>query len=728
MQSLEQQKRDKEIRLTLLYIAMAYVFSIAMRLIWVYNFNDYTPFMWHDQFMINTNDGYFWAEGARDLVKAQTLNPDAKEYLDRFHQAHDLSPTTTATAILTAFFVKILPFSFETIIFYLPAFLSALVVVPIILIAKKLNNIHMGLIAALLASVAWSYYNRTMVGYYDTDMLNIVLPMLLLWSIIWAIDTKQNRYVLFTALDILLYRWWYPQSYALEFSLFALVLAYTLIFDRKNLYNYKLMIIMLFAMMNMDGLVRLGVVVALFILFSKKRLSQKAIFVLLGFATLAFLVSGGFDPIWVKLKAYVFRNSVIAGEEGLNLHFFSVMQTVSEAGSIPFEIFANRISGHTSIFFLSLVGYGYLLYKHRIMLFSLPMVGLGFLAYVGGLRFTIYAVPILALGMAFLITSIAKLIPDKRISVLFMALATLAILFPNYKHIQAYKVPTVFSQDEVAILSKLGKIAKREDYVLAWWDYGYPIRYYADVKTLVDGGKHSGEVNFPVSFVLTHPQKEAALMARLDVEYTEKTFAFADAHKKEIEDKNITLFSTIEQMTKAYGFKDTNDFLEALEEGVDLPKKTRDVYIYLPLRMMNIYTTVAKFSYIDLMNGQKKPFEPLYVMRAVQDNGRYLSFNNGIILDKSTMSLKIGPNTKKLRRFVKASLDRSMKVHTQEHYFDFKSNLTLLYLASYKIFLLMDEAAYHSLYIEVMFLGKYDPNYFEMIIDTPRVKVLKLKL
>ena len=71
-----------------------------------------------------------------------------------------------------------------------------------------------------------------------------------------------------------------------------------------------------------------------------------------------------------------------------------------------------------------------------------------------------------------------------------------------YKHIDSYRVPTVFNADEVKVLNKLKDIAQREDYVVSWWDYGYPLRYYADVKTLVDGGKHSGVVNFPVSYML----------------------------------------------------------------------------------------------------------------------------------------------------------------------------------------------------------------------------------
>ncbi len=713
---------------TVFYIIVAFFFSIAMRLVWVYHFSGYESFFHNGQFMINTNDGYYWAEGARDIVRGVVENPDAKEYLQKLHQPHDLSPTTSAAAVLTAFFVKLLPFSFETVIFYLPAFLSSLVVIPIILIAKKFDNLEMGLIAALLGSIAWSYYNRTMVGYYDTDMLNIVLPMLLLWSIIWAIDTNQDRYLLFTALDILAYRWWYPQSYSLEFAFFGLILAYTLVFDRKNTYNYKLMAIMLFAMMNLDAFVRLGVVVGVFVWFKKQELSLKALYGLLGVAFTAFLVSGGFDPIWGQLKNYVFRDTLSKADQGLGLHFFTVMQTVREAGKIPFETFANRISGHVVVFLISLVGYAFLLYKHRVMLFSLPLLGLGFLAYVGGLRFTIYAVPVLALGLAFLIVEIAKRLPTRKLQILFATAATLAALYPNYRHIDAYRVPTVFSAGEVRSLVELGGMANREDYVVAWWDYGYPIRYYADVKTLIDGGKHSGADNFPVSFILTHPQDVAAKMARLDVEFTEKTYDFIDKHKKAIEDKNITVFSTIEQMTKAYGFDDTNDFLDALQTDIKLPKKTRDVYLYLPYRMLQIYPTVALFSNIDLMTGKRKKRPFFYVTSRFQETPTQINLGNGIVLDKQDGMLSIGKNRMPLRRFVSAKYDSSMHYRVKEQMGSLKSPLTLIYLASYHTFVLLDEASYNSLYVQAALLDRYDKNYFEKVIDTPEVKILKLKI
>lgn len=701
-------------KVTLLYIAIAFLFSVAIRMIWFYQFFGYEPFMFNSQLMINTNDGYFWAEGARDILSG-------------ISQENDLSPITTAASQLTALFAYILPFSFESIILFMPVFLSSLVVVPIILIAKSLDNLEMGLIAALLASIAWSYYNRTMIGYYDTDMLNIVLPMFLLWSIIWAIRTNENRYLLITALDILVYRWWYPQSYSLEFSFFGLILFYTLVWDRKNFYNYKLLALMMLAMVNLDGFIRFPLVLAVFYIFKDKRFDKYTYSILVA-SVVVFFASGGFTPIWNQLKGYVFKDAVTAADEGLKLHFFSVMQTIREAGHIPFETFANRISGHVITFILSLGGFIYLSYRHKIMLFGLPMIGLGFLAYFGGLRFTIYAVPVLAFGAAFLITEIARYMPTKRLKFLAITAFTLAVLYPNIAHVQEYKVPTVFNVNEVKVLDKLKNIADREDYVIAWWDYGYPIRYYSDVKTLADGGKHSGSVNFPVSFTLTSPQNISAKMARLDVEYTEKTFRFKEENKERIEDENITIFSNIEQMTKEYGFDDANDFLLSLQTDIELPSKTRDIYFYLPYRMLDIYPTVKAFSNIDLMDGKMKSSPLFYMSRVFKEEQSGINLGQGIFLDLQNSTITFSDQKIPIKRFVQTSYDKNMKFKKDVNILNITADINVIYMSSYNTFLVLDEKTYNSLYIQLMVLEEYDKTLFEEVILTPHAKVYKLKI
>jgi dolichyl-diphosphooligosaccharide--protein glycosyltransferase/undecaprenyl-diphosphooligosaccharide--protein glycosyltransferase len=689
-----------------IYIFLAFIFSVACRLIWVYQFSGVESFYWNNQFMINTNDGYFYAEGARDILAG-------------FHQPNDLSPMSTAPSQLTAFFASILPFSFESIIFFMPAILSSLIVIPLILIARELKLLHVGFIAALFGSIVWSYYNRTMIGYYDTDMLNIVFPTFLLWSLVLALHSRAPKYLLFTALEIIAYRWWYPQSYSLEFAFFGLILLYTIVFERKNIYLYKLVALMLLAMMNIPSLIKFFIVIIVYFIYKKEQFN-KYIYYFLGVTFLLFFFTGGFSPIWAQLKGYVFDKSVEAQSTGLNLHFFTVMQTVREAGKIPFEIFANRISGNVITFLLSIIGYIWLSVRNPVMLLGLPMIGLGFLAYVGGLRFTIYAIPPLALGIAFLIYSIAQYMNHKSIKYTFYFVAVLGILYPNITHILGYKVPTVFSKQEVRVLDKLKHIASREDYVISWWDYGYPIRYYSDVKTLIDGGKHSGSVNFPVSYMLTHSQEVGAKLARYDVEYTEKRFE-ANVTSQKLASSNI------EQMTLDAGYKNTNDFLEALNVENKVPKKTRDIYFYLPYRMLSVLPAIIQFSNLDLMSGKiiENPF--FYQTARFEDDKQTLNLDNGIILDKQNGILHLGEQQVPVKTFYFTQNDTSGKLIRQKQELHPNAPLSIIFMQSYGTFLVVDEQMLHSLFIQLFVFENYDKRYFEPMILNPNAKVYKLK-
>ena len=147
----------------LLLIVIAYLFSLGMRLIWIYQFSGYDPFYWNSQLMINTNDGYYFTSAVEKILNgSHTSNP---RIIDEWRHA---------TVVLTALLVKITPWSLDTIALYLPAVVSSLIVVPMILIGRLYGMSVVGFLAAVLGSIGWSYYNRTMVGYYDTDMFSVM--------------------------------------------------------------------------------------------------------------------------------------------------------------------------------------------------------------------------------------------------------------------------------------------------------------------------------------------------------------------------------------------------------------------------------------------------------------------------------------------------------------------------------------------------------------------------
>lgn len=698
---LKLHEERNSLRTLFIFIAIAYIFSISVRFTFVEALGTAPQFRWNNEIIINNNDGYYFAKGASDILNNK-----------------DQSSSDEAPATLTAALSKIIPVSFETLILYMPAFLGSLIVIPMILIGRALNQTTMGFIAALLASIANSYYNRTMIGYYDSDMLNIVFPVLEIYSLILAITHQRNRYLIPISISIALYQWWYPQAYALDTALFGMIVGYTLVFGRKNLYLYKIALFIMIGILAIPLMAKVGISLAIFAIFHFKRdLPIKFFWIIFAAIISLYFLTGGVDPILHFIKGYFFTGE---GKNAVSsLNFYNVMSTVREAGQIPFNVFAERISGHTITFVLAVIGYILAIIAYRPLLITLPLVGLGFIAMSAGLRFTIYAVPPMAIGISFLILYTTQFIQKPFLKYLSIATFVFAVLSPNYAHVRAYITPPVLSNQEVVALDELSKIASDKDYVVGWWDFGFPIRYYADVKTWADGAQHSGGQNYPVSFVLTNSDPvSVAHMMRLNTEYMEKFF----------HDKNPTYSSILEYMMNKEGFKDPNDFINAIAlPEYKMPPKTRDVYLYLPLRMMEIFPTVALFSNLDLKTG-KSALQPFfYATQNFQDMGKTLDLGQGVSIEKATSILKIGTQNVPIKAFYQVGYDQNQKMKINRQTFA-SEGLNVIFMASYNQFLVLDDYYFNSTYIQMFVLENYDKNLFQPVILSPMTKIYKLKI
>lgn len=201
MQSPMSHDKRVDTKYLVLLMLLSYAFSFLIRMIWVWQFQDNPNFYWNDQLMINTNDGYFFAAGAQqalfDMHQHNPRIPDIYSY---------------GMVFLTTWLVKLTPFSLETVTLYLPAVISSLVVIPVILIARLYGQALWGFFAALLGSIAWSYYNRTMVGYYDTDMFSAMAPMFILYFLMKSTVDFNLRSALYAAIAISIYPFLYDSG------------------------------------------------------------------------------------------------------------------------------------------------------------------------------------------------------------------------------------------------------------------------------------------------------------------------------------------------------------------------------------------------------------------------------------------------------------------------------------------------------------------------------------
>ncbi len=683
-------------------ILLAYTFSFAIRLIWVFQFGDYAPFHYNAELMINTNDGYFFASGAQKvLFGLHEPNPRVAEWLNY------------GVTFFTVLMTKVTPFSLETVTLYMPTIISSLVVIPVILTARLFGAPLWGFFAALLGSIAWSYYNRTMTGYYDTDMFAAMAPMFVLYFLIASVRHFTLRSALYAALMIVIYPFFYDQGSAVVFAMAIIYFLYLLLYHREEELTYKAIILISLSTLPVNWflsspysyIVHILILLGVYFFLKTKNLEKKQLYLLSGVAVVAFLYFGNvFSLIFGKVLYYLSRGTDTEG-----LHFFQVNQTVREAGTIPFSVMANRISGSTVGLIASFIGYMLLVIRYRPFILALPLIGIGLFSLWGGLRFTVFAVPVAALSVVYLFYVLANFSGKKVFRYGMITALTALMLVPNIKHIIDYRVPTVFTADEVKVLKRLDEIASAKDYTLAWWDYGYPIWYYSDTNTLIDGGKHNHD-NYIVSRILTTPsQIQAANLARLSVE------TYIKSGYQTVAD---TLFKK----------RNPNDLLDALEDpDYKLPPKTREIYLYLPQRMLNIFPTVAMFSNLDLVTGEKKRQPFFYATSRFADNGNVLNLGNGIVLDKATSTLQLGTQKVPLHHFTVVGYDKSGKLVKEEQTIDPSSPISIIYMRSYNMFLVLDEAMYNSLYIKLFVLGDYDRNFFDLVVDSPYAKVYRLK-
>ena len=691
-------------------ILLAYLFSVAIRMIWVYQFKDNPDFYWNGRLMINTNDGYFFASGAQHVLQG-------------LHDANPRIPDiwVYGTVALTTLLAKITPFSLETIILYLPAVVSSFVVIPIILIARLYGKTVWGFFAALLGSIAWSYYNRTMTGYYDTDMFSAMAPMFILFFLMKSTVDFNLRSALYAAIAIAVYPFLYDQGQAIVYAMGIIYGMYLLWYHRNEKTTYASLLLVFLALIPLKVLgipapyhyiVSIVLILAAYrwLRSNSNTIETKTLMIASGILFVLFLFMGNvFGLIWTKVFSYV-----ETGTSDTGLHFYAVNQTVREAGKIPFfpvpgqSCISQRMSGSAIGFIVSVIGYILLVIRKPAFLLALPLIGIGIFAHWGGLRFTVYAVPVAALSAVYLFDAIGDYFKDKRIKYTFMTVATAAMIYPNITHILGYKVPTVLNKTEVQDLEKLNRIASTQDYTLSWWDYGYPIWYYSDTNTLIDGGKHNND-NFIISKIMQTTSAElAANLSRLAVE------TYVNSGYQTVSN---TLFDK----------KDPNEMLMALENGeYKLPKKTREIYLYMPYRMLAIFPTVAIFGNLDLNTGKALRNITFYPTTIQANTRGLLQLRNGIVFDANSGVLHFGRETKDVKYFIVTANQKDGEVALQSQLYHLDGEYAVVYMKSYGQFIVMDMETFNSMYVQMFILGKYDKRYFTPVVTSPYSRIYKL--
>jgi len=207
---------------TLLFILLAYLLSFWVRLEWI----DFAQASYLDETgkieylrpdmvrngvaLPNTHDSFYFGS----ILQKAHLG---------MHQENNLIPGVFQNGVITYLpytLLQVFPsLEIEVLLLWLPVCVAGLVCIPIVLIGRLYNSSLWGFLAACLAGVTHSYYNRTLAGYYDTDMFSITIPAFALFFLLAASRRESLGYLLVGVLTLCLGRFFYGSIQAITCSM-----------------------------------------------------------------------------------------------------------------------------------------------------------------------------------------------------------------------------------------------------------------------------------------------------------------------------------------------------------------------------------------------------------------------------------------------------------------------------------------------------------------------------
>ena len=453
------------------------------------------------EYLLATHDAYAWVTGA--------------EWEDTYTAGSPMALLLTSLSGLTKVRAA-------NLAFWLPAVLAALSAIPITLWAAHLGaRAGASLAAGVLGSLAPAFYARTRLGYFDTDWAVLFFPLLVsLLLAIWIRPylrsagsdaptrdraTRPLRRSLPLLVVIPLGLVWHGTIPSYVLAILWLALALLILQGQRTAWAEALRTLLALSLAAGAGWI--GALAGILLLLLCSRLPPEALHnrwgkrialaLLLGLL-LFFTGNQAHDFLAARIAHYV----GLPGGNASGLAYPDLSSSVRETQAVnPMA----ALQGAAFLWWLGiagLVGFVLLIIRRPPAVFLAPLLILGVLSLRIGVRFVMFAAPVLCLG---------ALVPAdwwlaKRRGVLqsgWLFIAALVVVVPFVQREYArLPIEPVLTQEHAAALRSLRSNAAPEGLVWTWWDYGYATQYFTGLPTLADGSRNSGERLFTLGAVL----------------------------------------------------------------------------------------------------------------------------------------------------------------------------------------------------------------------------------
>ncbi len=427
-----------------------------------------------------TVDSYFYLDIARDLQEGTFSSFDA----DRFVPVgHNRSPTPPLLSVLLARLSTLSGIGLEWLAILLPPLLGALLAVPAYIIGfllamrarcslireeqRVVSARLMGLVTAFCALLSPFFVERSAIGWFDTDVLNVTFPLLLALLCLKLAESRGTKdQVVFLSgflITSLLFLWWWDQSYIPVFGFTAVPFITALIFI-----SFRFPRTLIWPMV---------------------------------FAVLLLVVIGvwkGFDvlnPLHYFKSLGNMTHYITSDSSGSP--FLPAGIAVSEQNSASLKIFIAKGCGWTPGFIIAGAGLLALCFLVRGSIFFLGAIVFVALMSFKGTRFLIFVAPLFGLGVGTFVFLIFHGIRNRLIQVLVLSGVVLISSWGAARSLSGLdrrvprRLPVLFDA-----MKKIEKKTPEDAVIWASWGHGHPLVYYGQRGTIADGIYHSAELQY----------------------------------------------------------------------------------------------------------------------------------------------------------------------------------------------------------------------------------------
>jgi len=484
------------------------------------------------EYILATHDAYCWVAGAKGVGTG----------------------CGTPLAKLAAFVSETTGLSLGLVAFWAPAVIASLVAVVLVLWAWTLGGLEAGLCAGMVGALAPGFFFRTRLGYYDTDIVTLLFPLVQSWVLAHWLSPWLSSPVAFfrkrkdpgpdssrmpglewAFLAGLVVRYggagWHTNILDFNAVVFCAAIFLALALGRGQVRPRLLWGLGVYALAAFFGLLGLAAAlgVTVFSRLAPRKFGQAAgkLIPALVLIALVFFSTGPVYKVYTKAldQFRMYSKSVtevVRGRDALKTPanttdapvqkpvYPGITQSVVEAQNLPLTEILDKLYVKVWVAVAGLAGFLVVIVFRPAALFLLPLAALSFTGVKLGARMSMFGGPAVALGLSLPLCWLTLWLigkrPWRRLAVtVLQALLGFALLWPLLDVYRPLGPTPILYKVHCQALQELEKISPPNSQVWTWWDWGYATMYYSGRMSFADGARHSGEYLYPLGLALTTP-------------------------------------------------------------------------------------------------------------------------------------------------------------------------------------------------------------------------------